>query len=341
MVGAMAIRRFVALLIAVSVALIAISSSADDAHCDGPDACCPSKLASTLDSKTSVSIGIVVMGLSNIDEREGTWAADYYLYESWLQTPNFTPQTEIVNEVERKSVAFDTIDLTDTRCTRSRRIHSILRTEFNLRRFPFDRQQLVLQSSDDRFVSREVGYANTPYVLGLDPSVRAMVSGWKIDGDPTFDVEPKVFALERGSPTYDYATVRIPVRRHVSFHFTRYFLPLLIIVAVSFVVFWIDPEELNSALSVGVTCLLASIALQFSEVGTLPEVSYLTLADRIYVVCYVAIAATIVEVVATNALCRRGRKEFALRIDRICRRGFPAALLVAIFLSAVRAFTQD
>ena len=45
-------------------------------------------------------------------------------------------------------------------------------------------------------------------------------------------------------------------------------LPLLVIVAVAFTVFWIDPEDLSSKASIGVTCLLAAIAFQLAEAGT-------------------------------------------------------------------------
>lgn len=127
------------------------------------------------------------------------------------------------------------------------------------------------------------------------------------------------------------------MQRHVTFHLTRYFLPFILIVVVSLLAFWIDPEDLASQLQIGVTCLLAAIALQFAEGGTLPEVSYLTLADRAYAVCYVAIAAAVIESISVNALVRRGEKDRAIRIDRLCRKLFPAIVVVALAVSTVRA----
>ncbi len=325
-------------LLLVCFARVARAEVAADAKCNGPDECCPDKVVDELDHLVTVKPGIVLLGLSNVTEKSGTWDADYYLYEEWPPTPGFVPRTEVVNEVERKSVAFDDTELRDGVCIRSRRIHSTLRSEFNLHVFPFDEQTLTLQLSDNQFDSKEVHYSDKPHVVGLDDGIRTMVSGWRVTGEPTFVRTSTAFKWEAGAPSYDYATFGVTVRRYVTFHLTRYFLPLFIILIVALSAFWIDPEDLNSQMAIGVTCLLAAIALQFAEGGTLPEVSYLTLADRVYAVCYVGIAGAVVESVVVNAMVRKGNKERAIRVDRLCRRAFPVAIALALALSTYRAF---
>lgn len=287
-----------------------------------------------------MSIGVVVMGLSNLNEKAATWDADFYLYEEWAAHADFTPQTEIVNEVERHSTSFDTTLLHDGRCLRSRRLRSTLRTGYNLRAFPFDHQQLTLEFSDDEFPTPELKYSDDAYNLGLDDAVRTTLSNWKIETEPVFSRQSRAFRWEKNAPSYDNATVRFEVRRHVTFHLFKFFLPLLVIVALAFSVFWIDPEELSAAATIGVTCLLAAIAFQFAEANSLPEISYLTLADRVYIVCYVAIGMALLQTVLTNGLARRGQKERALRIDRRCRWMFPMAVLGALAGSVIRAFTE-
>jgi hypothetical protein len=112
----------------------------------------------------------------------------------------------------------------------------------------------------------------------------------------------------------------------------------MIIVIVGFCAFWIDPDDLNTQVSIGVTCLLAAIALQFSESSRLPEVAYLTLSDRVYVACYLAIALTLVESVYTNSLVRKKHRPAALLLERHSRVFFPVALLIAIGLGVALAF---
>jgi len=198
-----------------------------------------------------------------------------------------------------------------------------------------------LHLSDNEFDSKSVVYDDKPYILGLDDSVRSMVAGWQISGEPGFARTRSAFKWEPGAPEYDYGHFTLSIKRHVTFHLTRYFLPLILIVVVALLAFWIDPEDLASQMQIGVTCLLAAIALQFAEGGTLPEVSYLTLADRCYAVCYVTIAAAVIESIAVNALVRKGRKDNALKLDRLCRKLFPAAVLLALGISTWRAFSMS
>jgi hypothetical protein len=87
-------------------------------------------------------------------------------------------------------------------------------------------------------------------------------------------------------------------------------LPLLVIVAVAFSVFWIHPEDLNTKASIGVTCLLAAIAFQLAEAGMLPEVAYLTLADRVYAICYTMLALSLMLAVNSSAEANRARTIF-------------------------------
>jgi hypothetical protein len=328
--------------VAALAAMLGVSrvASASEPSCNGAATCCPSKIEHGPE-RHAVSVGVIVMGLANLNERAGTWDADFYLYEEWTSGATFAPQTEIVNEVERRSTQFEMIALRDGTCVRSRRLHATLRTPYNLRRFPFDSQQLAIEVSDDEFASSELSYQEQPPALGFDDAVRATVSGWKIETDLQFTHDSRTFRWERGSPAYDYATFRFDVGRHVTFHLIKYFLPLLLIVALAFSVFWIDSGDLGAALTIGVTCLLAVIALQFAEASTLPEVAYLTLADRVYVVCYVAIAMAVFETIYTSNVSRRGDKIRAARLDARCRKLFPAVLVVALIASVVRAFTEN
>lgn len=315
-------------------------SRADTRSCQGPDVCCPSKIEDSLTGHVDVALGVVLLGLYNVNEKAGTWDADFYLNEVWPVTPGFTPQTEIVNEVVRQSEQFDNTELKDGRCIRFRRVRSTLHSAFNLRTFPFDHQRLMLQLSDAQFTARELRYTDRPAAAELDESTREWLSSWMLEGDLTYARAERIYKGEVGSPKYDYATFSVPVRRHISFHLTKFFLPLLIIIAVAFAALWMDPEDLNSRAGVGVTCLLAAIALQFAEAGNLPEVAYLTIADRGFAICYIALALAMLESIRSNMLVRKGLRDRALRYDRRARLGFPLALAVMLLLSVVRAYTQ-
>jgi hypothetical protein len=303
--------------------------------CDGPDECCPRQLNLDLPKRHEVAVGIIFDGLYNVDEKNGTWDADYFLYEAWTPMPGFLPQTEIVNELSRQSSQFDETVVRDGKCVRSRRIHSTLHTRYDLRRFPFDEQKLVIDIADAEFDSSDLAYAPAPWHLEYDEDARDELVAWNIADKPGWTLTQRAFSSSPGAPTYPHAVITVAARRRVGFYLTRFFLPLLLIVAVAMTVFWIHPEDLNSQIGIGVTCLLAVIAFQFAQSTSLPAVAYLTFADRVYAICYFAIALALVESIWGNTLVRRGRHADADKLDRVCRWAFPGGIAALVAISLV------
>lgn len=333
------LRRALGPLLLAVLLTFSVHATAAAKSCDGPTECCPAELHSPT-SPQAVELGVVLLGLYNVNEKMGTWDADFYLNESWAPAVGFTPTTEIVNEVGRQSEQFDDTELRGGRCFRSRRIHSTLRSSYNLRMFPFDHQRLTLEFSDAEVVANFAHYTDKPSVAALDDEAKGELSSWKVDGEFAYLRRARVFAEDGTAATYDYATFSLPVRRHVAFHLTKFFLPLFVIIAVAFTVFWIDPEDLSSKSTIGVTCLLAAIAFQLAEAGALPEVAYLTFADRVYAVCYTMLAASLMFAVYGNSLVRKDRKEQALRLDRLARLVFPGVTALALILAIARSASQ-
>jgi hypothetical protein len=323
--------------LACLLALLAAPSlaRADAATCDGPEECCPKQLIIDLPKKAQVAIGVAFDGLYNVDEKSGTWDADYFLYEAWTPTPGFFPQTEVVNEISRQSSQFDETLMRNGRCVRSRRIHSTLHSRYDLKRFPFDEQKLVLDIADAEYDASDLAYAAAPLHLDLDDDARDELAAWSITSKPQFALSTHSFTPAPDAPSYPHAVITVAIRRQIGFYLTRFFLPLFLIVAVAMTVFWIHPEDLSSQIGIGVTCLLAVIAFQFAESTSLPAVAYLTFADRAYAICYFAIALAMMESIWGNTLVRRGLNERADQLDRICRWAFPVGIAASVALSLV------
>jgi hypothetical protein len=323
------------------------AAAATEGHgCTGPKECCFEVLAGTLPQVQTVSVGAVFVGVYNVNEKAGTWDADYYLYEAWKPLEGFTPQTEIVNETARWSEEFQTVELVSGRCVRSRRLRSSLHSPLDLRLFPFDKQTLFLMLSDTWFDASMARYDDHPMLLGIDEPVRRQLSQWEVkEQDLRYSRERRAFKWEepiwgKDANAYDNAQISLGVKRHVTFHLVKYFFPLLVIVAMAMSVFWVDPEQLEPQITLGVTCLLAAIAFQLAQASTLPEVAYITLADKVYVVCYITIALALGESLTGNNLSRVGKREQAVRLDRFCRWAFPATVIGGVALALLTSFLR-
>ena len=107
-------------------------------------------------------------------------------------------------------------------------------------------------------------------------------------------------------------------------YLVKFVVPLVLIVMMSWVVFWIDPLESGSQLSVSVTVVLTLIAYHIALTNKLPDIPYLTAMDLFLFCSTLLVFGSLIEVVITSRYASSNRVALARRIDLVCRVAFPA-----------------
>ena len=328
-----------AALLAVVLALAprAALAAESDAMCSGPPECCPPKDAPRPTGHHVVALGISILGVYAVTEQAGNWDVDFRFLEQWDAAEGFAPQTQIVNEVSRASEQFDVTHLNGTRCTRSRRIHSTLHTPYNLRLFPFDTQRLLLRFADARHSPAVLTYAEEPVRFFFSPWRAGGQSQWRLSvGAYVHHAESAAGASDAELADFDVVAARRPF-----FFMTRMFLPLVLIVLLSFTAFWIAVDDICTQSSIVITLWLAAIALQFSMSSTMPQVAYTTWADDVYTLASVVLSAVLLVCVHTSHRTRHGGEDYAVRVLSRCRVAFPVALVLGIGATALLAVLRQ
>ncbi len=105
-----------------------------------------------------------------------------------------------------------------------------------------------------------------------------------------------------GTSGFDAAASRRP--QH---YLLKVILPLLLIVFMSWAVFWIDPTMGASQISVAVTSVLTLIAYRFAIGNEVPKLPYLTLLDSLILLAPILVCLSLVEVITTTALSMNNR----------------------------------
>lgn len=123
-------------------------------------------------------------------------------------------------------------------------------------------------------------------------------------------------------------------KRHVGYYLTKVLLPLIMIVMMSWIVFWIHPSEAGSQISVSITSMLTLIAYRFAIGSSLPAVSYLTRMDTFILFSTIMVFIALLQAILTSRLVKDERVELALSIDRACRIIFPVIFTI-VFIVAV------
>jgi hypothetical protein len=120
--------------------------------------------------------------------------------------------------------------------------------------------------------------------------------------------------------------------REVQYYLTKVMLPLLLIVMMSWSVFWIDPSNGGTQISVAVTSMLTLIAYRFAVGTEVPKLPYLTRLDAFILFSSLLVFLSLIEVMYTSWLANQERVSEARVIDRRCRFIFPGVFTVCSIL---------
>ncbi len=121
--------------------------------------------------------------------------------------------------------------------------------------------------------------------------------------------------------------------RKTGYFVVKVIIPLILIVMMSWSVFWIDPAEGGTQIGVATTTMLTLIAFRFAIDASLPKISYLTRLDTFVMAATVLVFLSLFEVVITSRLAKTGRHERAMRLDQWSRLIFPGAFVVVFVLA--------
>lgn len=201
----------------------------------------------------------------------------------------------------------------------------------NLRDFPFDTQQFSLQVVEAG--AEQYG----ELLLVQDPELESFfaetysVADWKVVG---FRTHSDPYLLPNGEKVDAFSFV-FTAERLAMHYLIKVIAPLLLIVMLSWLVFWLDPKEGGSQLGVAVTTFLTVIAYHVALGSRLPEISYLTRLDVFVFSATLLVFLAMVEVVVTTAMARNERIKGARWLDRACRLIFPGALALVVFYAMI------
>ena len=133
----------------------------------------------------------------------------------------------------------------------------------------------------------------------------------------------------------------VPVTRPILAMSLKTFMPIALIVVCAALVFFVRPRYIEGRIGLGITALLTMVALQLTSGASLPDVDYLMLLDKIYLLAYLFIIIALARVVGTSWRADDLESEEATsRADRVWVGVLLAAFIlanVAVIWSAVVA----
>jgi hypothetical protein len=121
--------------------------------------------------------------------------------------------------------------------------------------------------------------------------------------------------------------------RHLNYYYLRIFLPLLIIILVSWFTFFLN--NYGKRVDLAVTNLLVFVAFNFTISSDLPRLGYQTFIDTIMFTAFVFAALVVLVSVIFRRMETYGRESLARRLDSYMIWAYPVALTLLIVSSWV------
>lgn len=193
---------------------------------------------------------------------------------------------------------------------------------FDFRAYPFDRQRFNIRI--------DLSHPTEIFMFeGIERSDNAL-------GDALGEEEWSVIFYEQKVESVPFTkgfkksrfTMVMEVKRHLNFYIYRIMFPLLLIISVSWVIFFL--KDYGRQLEVASGNLLVFVAFNFTISNDLPRLGYLTLLDRVIVNSFCCAACVVLITVCQKRLEARGRKDIASKVDYIVLVTYP---LLYIFLA--------
>jgi len=296
------------------------------------------------DGRLKIKAGMMLLDIRNIDDVKQDFEAVLIVRLSWkdprLQTDSRAPRTfntteiwnpryQITNEVFARKRFREVLHVgPDGTVVHLQRLSGRFSSRLDLRRFPLDTQALHLRLTFPDFEPEQLEALPDHDFSGMLQEMT--IADWSL-GEWSLTARP-VRILEnisRASVVFSFEAQRM-----AGYYVWKIIFPLVLIVFMSWTVFWINPENAGAQIGLATSSMLTLIAYRFILGNLLPRVSYLTELDYFTLGATILVFLALVEVVLTSGLAQAGKHETARRIDVGARLMFPgllALLALAVF----------
>ena len=199
--------------------------------------------------------------------------------------------------------------------------------DFDFQDYPFDRQlfkvRVDLNIPTEIFTFKEIDNPAEPLGDELGEEEWTVIKHYS-----TIEKIPFGTNLEKSR-----FTRTIEVRRHLNFYLFRIFIPLFLIISISWVIFFL--KDYGRQLEVASGNLLVFVAFNFAISNDVPRLGYLTLLDRIIITSFACAALVVLISVYQKRLEANGRMELADRIDNMVLTFYPLIYIAMISVEYV------
>ena len=292
-------------------------------------------------SAQQVKIGFYPVSVYQLDMASNTYYVDTYMWLRWTGDIDPTGTIEFTNMVEEWGKQQENL-LSEPKVLADGSKYQIMRVEgrfvqpFSLADYPLDKQKLSIMVEDTTNGADAVSYVIDTESSGIGDSLQ--IPGWQLEGwsSQTYTHDYGTSFGEEATPSaYSAAQFSLDITRPLSFFYWKLLLPLFIVLLAALSVFLISPQHLDARSALPAGALLTAIFLQKSYSDGLPDLGYLILMDKIYLIVYALIVLTLIRCIVAYKAADDADEATIKAIHATDKRLL--VLFIAVFMAATAA----
>lgn len=244
------------------------------------------KLYAEQSTPDTVTVGVYVTSVHDIDFRQKEYAINLWLWLKYKRPEfDFMKNLEVpmAKKFEKSYATIDTLE--DGTIYMLMKLECIMKGTWRIKHFPFDHQRLRFAIENSMYDSQQLVFAADTFGEHYG---KWFLMAWEKD---SFNIvtEDKVYETAFGDPNlikpravYSSYKVNIVVHREGWELFFKLFLGMYIAFLISWVCFYIHPDNMDSRLALSVGSLFAVVGNKYIIDSTLPESNSFTLVDTLH-----------------------------------------------------------
>jgi len=291
---------------------------------------------------TEVEMTMVLLDLETIEDTSQSFSANVFFMARW-QDPRlahedsqirrydldevWSPRLQVVNRRQGSITLPQVVEVTQKgMVTYRQRAVGSFSQKLDLSNFPLDRQTFAIQLVAVGYNPDEISFVSNPdFPSPVVPELTIPDRTIQNARSQPRPYQPLAAVRPTAGHALTFETTRKP-----GYFFWKIIFPLMLVVCMSLMVLWIDPEVAAPRVGIPVTSMLTVIAYRFMVVNMVPKISYLTRLDQFILASTVLVFLTLVESAWSVIATRRGEKKKALTIDKTASGILTLAYLLAL-----------
>lgn len=292
---------------------------------------------------TKVYVSFYIIDIENIDNMKQSFTLDVVIRLRWNDQRLSNEKGAIpLNDIWNPNIQIYNLRnfdaqfpkkvkiINDSIVQYTQRYHATLSSPLDFTNFPFDVQTLPISLLSFGFTPDEVEMVFET----AGGAEKFSISDWRVEqiGAKVSSIKANLF--NDGSeviirPKLDY---EFQASRFIQYYWWKVLAPLMVILFLSWAVFWIDPTQVGAQIGVSGTSILTLIAFLYKLDSILPPVSYLTHMDHFIFTTLALVFFAYLEALFSTTIALNGKKEFALKLDFAFRIAYPIIFIIVLIV---------